>query len=355
MKEVNKNTDEYGLFLKYSKEIGMDPTMIQAAGGNTSLKQGNTMWVKASGKWLCDAQSDELMVPMSVSKIKEVLEDKKCSDNDISNCINLEISPTGLRPSVESPMHAVLDFKFVFHTHDININALAVQKNSKLKFEEVLLGLNWKFIPYVKPGIELCRELIQQKTKNDNVFILENHGLIVCGQSLEEVKKLNHEVRYRLKKLQGQILVGPTEAIDEEIDLKNTGYKYCRDKIINTLAFQKLRIDKLSQGVLLPDFLVFLGPKISILNPKDEGLQDRLKKLSQTPLPFNSCIILAENGVLIRDDALKGTFEIIRCAYDLLCLMPDGLDLKYLNENEIKDLLNWEAEHYRQKQNISNQ
>ena len=74
MKEVDKNTDEYSLFLKYSKEIGMDPSMVQAAGGNTSLKQGNTMWVKASGKWLLDAQSNELMVPMSVSKIKEALE-----------------------------------------------------------------------------------------------------------------------------------------------------------------------------------------------------------------------------------------------------------------------------------------
>jgi len=58
VKEVDKNTDEYRLFLKYSKEIGMDPSMVQAAGGNTSLKQGNTMWVKASGKWLLDAQSD---------------------------------------------------------------------------------------------------------------------------------------------------------------------------------------------------------------------------------------------------------------------------------------------------------
>ena len=172
MKEIEKNHDEYDSFLKNSKEIGMDPTMIQAAGGNTSLKQGNTMWVKASGRWLLDAQSSELMVPMNVSKIKKALEDKKCSDNDISNCINLEISPEGLRPSVEAPMHAVLDFKFVFHTHDININALAVQKNSKLKFENVLSGLNWKFIPYIKPGIELCRELIRQKTKNDNVFIL---------------------------------------------------------------------------------------------------------------------------------------------------------------------------------------
>ena len=93
MKEIEKNHDEYDSFLKNSKEIGIDPTMIQAAGGNTSLKQGNTMWVKASGRWLLDAQSNELMVPMSVSKIKEALENKSCNDTDISNCINLEITP----------------------------------------------------------------------------------------------------------------------------------------------------------------------------------------------------------------------------------------------------------------------
>ena len=40
MREVDKNTDEYSLFIKYSKEIGIDPSMVQAAGGNTSLKQG---------------------------------------------------------------------------------------------------------------------------------------------------------------------------------------------------------------------------------------------------------------------------------------------------------------------------
>ena len=355
MKEFDKNIDEYDLFLKYSKEIGMDTSMIQAAGGNTSIKQNNTMWVKASGKWLLNSQSDELMVPLNISKIKEALEDKRCSDNDIMNCVNFEISPVDLRPSVEAPMHAVLDFKFVFHTHDININSLAVQKNSKLKFEEALLDLNWKFIPYIKPGIELCRELIKHKTKDDNVFILENHGLIVCGQSLEEVRKLNYEVRFRIKKLHGKILDKPKEAIDHKIDLINTGYKYCRDEFINNLAFQKSWINKLSQGVLLPDFLVFLGPKITILSIEDENFSDKLEKLSKTPLPSNSCVIIDQHGVLIRDDALKGTLEIIRCVHDLLCLIPDSAELKYLNKNEISDLLYWEAEHYRQQQNILGQ
>jgi hypothetical protein len=53
----------------------------------------------------------------------------------------------------------------------------------------------------------------------------------------------------------------------------------------------------------------------------------------------------------VRADALKGTLEIMRCVYDLLSLIPDNTDLKYLNENETLALLNWESEHYRQNQN----
>ena len=51
----------YSLFLKYSKEIGSDATMVHAAGGNTSIKLDDTMWVKASGKWLMNAQKEEFV------------------------------------------------------------------------------------------------------------------------------------------------------------------------------------------------------------------------------------------------------------------------------------------------------
>jgi hypothetical protein len=103
--------------------------------------------------------------------------------------------------------------------------------------------------------------------------------------------------------------------------------------------------------MLLPDFLVFLGPSLKTINPADSNFLDKIKKLSQNPLPLNSCIILADRGIIVRADALKGTLEIIRCVYDLLSLIPDNADLKYLNENETLALLNWESEHYRQNQN----
>ncbi len=343
---------EYELFLQHSEEIGLDRTMVQAAGGNTSIKEGNTMWIKSSGKWLIDARSSELMVPVSISKIKDALKDNSCSYDEILESIDLKISPEGLRPSVEAPMHAILDFKFIFHTHDIFINALAVQKNSHIKFEKIFSDLNWKFIPYVKPGIELSYKLMQLKSAKDNVFILENHGLIVCGESLEEIRHLYQDIRVRLKKLHNKNFIKSNiKPINRVIDLRNSGYKFCKDESVNSLAFYQPWIDKLTNGVLLPDFLVFLGPKLLVLNPSEDNLIEKLNKIFEAPLPFNSCVILAGQGVIIRNDALRGTLEIIRCVHDLLCLIPENADLQYLSDNETSFLLNWEVEHYRQKQN----
>ena len=343
---------EYELFLKCSKEIGLDRTMVQAAGGNTSFKDSDTMWIKASGKWLIESGSSETMVAVSISKIKDALKNDNCSYNDILKSLDLINSPKGLRPSVETPMHAILDFKYIFHTHDIYVNALAVQKNSHIKFKELLADLNWKFIPYVKPGIELCRKIRKAKTQKDNIFILENHGLIVCGEDLEEVKKLNQLVRNRLKKLKDKNnIVDKIKSKVKVVNLENTGFKFCEDNLINNLAFHQPWIDKLTTGTLLPDFLVFLGPKLLALDPKGSGFLEKLNKISKEVLPHNSCVILIGHGVIIRENALKGTIEIIRCIYDLLCLIPDNVDLQYLNKNEINFLLNWEAEHYRQNQN----
>ena len=351
MEIADKNTEDFKLFLNYSAEIGSDNSMTQAAGGNTSIKIDDNMWVKASGKWLINSKNEEIMVPVSIVKIKDCLQKDYCNDTDIINCVNLDLSSNDLRPSVEAPMHAILDYKYVFHTHDINVNAIAVQKNSKPKFEKILDGLNWKFIPYVKPGIELCRQLIKLKSDEDNIFILENHGLIICGQNLNEIKSLNDQVRKRLEKLQTRQIISNDKKSHGKIDLKDTGYQFCKEELINSLAFNHQSIERLSQGALLPDFLVFLGAKLKVISSEESKLLYKLEKLSQSPLPFDSCIIIIDEGVAIRDDALNGTLEIIHYVCNLMTLIPDNADLKYLNENETSDLLNWESEHYRQSQN----
>ena len=50
-----------------SANLGSDPLLVQAAGGNTSLKTDGVMWIKASGTWLRDALAKDIFVPLDVA------------------------------------------------------------------------------------------------------------------------------------------------------------------------------------------------------------------------------------------------------------------------------------------------
>ena len=53
----------------FSAELGSDPEQVQAAGGNTSLKEGGRLWVKASGLWLADALTRDIFVPVALEPV----------------------------------------------------------------------------------------------------------------------------------------------------------------------------------------------------------------------------------------------------------------------------------------------
>ena len=347
-----EDTEEFIKFLEFSKEIGLDSSMVQAAGGNTSIKLGDTMWVKASGKWLMNACSEEIMVPVKTSEVKSILKNEGPNDEELINKTISDDSNTNLRPSVETPLHAALDFKYVLHTHDVNIISFAILKNSKTKLDELLREFKWKFIPYIKPGIELSKLLLKLKSKEDNVFILQNHGLIVCGDDLDEIKKLNLKIRDCLQnELNKNIIIKSENNNNFEINLKNTQYKILNEDYAFDLANNKSWLKKISLGAFLPDVLIFLGPKILQIKPDEKKLSFKLNKLSKLSLPFNSCIILLGYGVIIRKDSLNGTVEMIKLLYELMQRVPEEEELEYFNDGQVLSLLNWEAEHYRQKLN----
>lgn len=59
----------------YSRKLGETPSMIQAAGGNTSVKADGTMWIKASGRWLGEINDPSGFVEMDVDRILALLDD----------------------------------------------------------------------------------------------------------------------------------------------------------------------------------------------------------------------------------------------------------------------------------------
>ncbi len=60
--------------LDLSARIGRDPLLVQASGGNTSIKLNGTLWIKASGKWLANADKEEILVPVRLAECLRCLE-----------------------------------------------------------------------------------------------------------------------------------------------------------------------------------------------------------------------------------------------------------------------------------------
>ena len=56
-----------------SARIGADPLLIQGAGGNTSIKDGGVMWIKASGTLLADALSRDVFVACDLPAMRAAL------------------------------------------------------------------------------------------------------------------------------------------------------------------------------------------------------------------------------------------------------------------------------------------
>ena len=68
-----------------------------------------------------------------------------------------ELNPEGLRPSIETTLHALLPHQVVVHTHSVRTIALAIRTDAEAQLARRLDGLDWLYVPYRKPGLPLTQ------------------------------------------------------------------------------------------------------------------------------------------------------------------------------------------------------
>ena len=139
-----------------SARVGADPLLVQAAGGNTSLKQDGVMWIKASGTWLKDAATRDIFVPLDHAAIMEALARNDPACESCTAFLRTDLNSTGLRPSIETTVHALMPQRVVLHVHCVNTIAWAIRADAEARLAEKLAGFNWAFIPYARPGLPLA-------------------------------------------------------------------------------------------------------------------------------------------------------------------------------------------------------
>ena len=106
------------------------------------------------------------------------------------------------RPSVETTLHSLFPHTFVLHLHPALVNGLTCSQNGKTKAYE-LFGDKIIWVDVCKPGyilskicFDLMEEYKEKQGKSADIILLENHGVFVAGNTVEElISAENKKVR----------------------------------------------------------------------------------------------------------------------------------------------------------------
>ena len=189
--------------VKVSRFFGCNPEFILAGGGNTSVKIGDVLYIKPSGISLKDIKKGDF-IAIERKKMRETFQKRYDPDpfkreeqvkKDLLDA-RLDFKPSwhGPRASVEAGMHEIIDYKFVVHTHPTLINGLTCAKNGK-KVADELFGKDYLWINSIDPGYTLSKVIHNKlrsykkrsKGKIPNIILIQNHGLIVSGDTIDDI------------------------------------------------------------------------------------------------------------------------------------------------------------------------
>lgn len=334
----------FAALLRISTELGSEPLQVQGPGGNTSLKLDGAMLVKASGTWLADAAEQDIMVPVEIEPLRQALARGDASADNALAFVPSGDNPSGLRPSIETTVHAVLDWPVVLHTHCVATIALAVRQDAEGLMARKLAGLGAVFIPYTKPGSDLARAIQKRVEADTRVLILGNHGLVVGGDDPAATRSLLREVSKRLEPqdLAEEGVIDPAFAAD----LQGTGWQPVPHAATHAIAHDKARLDLADGRTLYPDHLIFLGPGIAVAQA-GENVGDAAARASLAGAA-RKLVLVPGRGAAVPSDASPSMLALARSLGDVMLRADTAAPVTRLTEAQEAELLNWDAEQYRQ-------
>ncbi len=331
--------DSLETLIALSARIGGNLDLVQAGGGNTSIKEDGVLWVKASGKSLSRAASDDMFLPVPMDEIEKQLaaRDERFPEYQTRSGVSL-------RPSVETAVHAVLNQKVVIHVHSVRVIAWATQANGQNQVTPRLAGLEWSWIPYTHPGIPLAIRIREESERRRDVLILENHGLVVAAESCSAAEELLGEVERRLDA--GTRPHQEANLPQLQKMTRDTDWEFAADSEVHALATNPVSLRLAAGGTLFPDQCVYLGPAAAVAE-HHERLQEAAKRY-ETRYGFAPAFLLVDGiGTATKRDMKPAARELLVALKRVIQRIPGESQAIYLPVDQVARLMNWDAEKYR--------
>ena len=118
-----------------SNTFGSNPDYVLAGGGNTSYKDEKFLYVKPSGVSLAAiTESDFVKMDREIVRSCFALGEFSTTDEreaKVKKLMDFACVTDGKRPSVEAPMHEIMPFKYVVHTHPALVNGMTCGNKGK--------------------------------------------------------------------------------------------------------------------------------------------------------------------------------------------------------------------------------
>ncbi|SMO53976.1 bifunctional rhamnulose-1-phosphate aldolase/short-chain dehydrogenase [Gracilimonas mengyeensis] len=209
-----KDKDALARLVYRSNLLGSDAYINNTGGGNTSSKvmekdpingeEAEVLWVKGSGGDLRTAKKPNFasLYQQKLLKLQEIYHDmdntglKTPAEDSMTKMYphcTYNLNPRA--PSIDTPLHSFIPFKFVDHTHPVPVIAIATADNGPELMEKIY-GDEVAWVDWMRPGFELGLKLQETIKENPDIrgIILGGHGLINWADDDQECYELSLEL-----------------------------------------------------------------------------------------------------------------------------------------------------------------
>jgi rhamnose utilization protein RhaD (predicted bifunctional aldolase and dehydrogenase) len=359
-----------------SRFYGANPSYVIAGGGNTSFKDKDYLYIKASGTSLARAEPGDFvkMDRAALAKIwkKTYPAGPEARESAVLADMMAARAPEEgkKRPSVETLLHDILPFSFVVHTHPALVNGLTCSQNGEEAAKE-LFKEDFIWIPSINPGYVLSKAVKDamdkyraKKGKAPEIIFLQNHGVFAGADSVEGVKavykRVMETIGRRIKRQPRNCRTGPcfhfNRALMKELlflaeKLNGKGPWFVR--FLKNPEIKKFTADRGSfaplSSAFTPDHIVYAGSDPLFVDSA-AALEEALKAHLQETGVFPKTVALKGIGVFSlasSDKAAKNAAELFNDAAKVAIYSESFGGPRFMPEDQIRFINNWEVERYR--------
>ena len=349
---------------KLSNCYGANPEFVLAGGGNTSCKDEKYLYVKPSGVSLAKITEGDF-VKMERAIIRECFSwTEFASANErearIKSLMAYAVAPgSSGRPSVEAPLHELMDFKFVVHLHPGMVNGMTCGKNGAAKCAELFPEALW--VEYVDPGFTLAKVVFDKvqvyKQAHGNapaVIFLQNHGVFVGGNSADEIDQAYRMIMDTLKAHYDKMQIDCSALSAGEADAEAVaalapalrGYLGSDGKVVSVRSAGAFAP---AAGPLTPDHIVYAK---SFALTCDEPTAEAVAAFAAAKGYKPKVVCVPGKALFAAGNNANGAATTLALALDAarvekLTAAFGGVN--YLSDKHREFIENWEVESYRSK------